>query len=116
MRKARVQAIIDFSGTTVNFPFRRHVTDLATRARLPTAFYIGELVEDGGLMSYGPSVREGFRVAASYVDRIAKGAKPQDLPVQQPTRFELLINLRTAKAIGVTVPKSLLVRADRVIE
>ncbi len=116
MRKAKVQAVIDYSGTTVNFPFRRQVTELSTRAKLPTVFYIGELVDDGGLMSYGPNVREGFRTAASYVDRIAKGRKPAELPVQQPTRFELVINLRTAKAIGVTVPQSLLVRADRIIE
>lgn len=116
MRKARVQALIDFSGTSVNFPFRHQVTELAIRARLPTAFHLAELVEDGGLLSYGPNVRDGFRRAAYYVDKIAKGARPEDLPVQQPTQFELVINLRTAKAIGIKVPQSLLVRADRVID
>jgi putative ABC transport system substrate-binding protein len=79
-------------------------------------FFIGEVVDEGGLMSYGPNVPERFRTAARYVDKIAKGSKPADLPIEQPTRLELAINLKTAAAIGVTVPKTLLLRADRVIE
>jgi putative ABC transport system substrate-binding protein len=89
---------------------------LAQQHRLPTIYAFRAYVALGGLMSYGPDPYEMFRRSASYVDRILKGAKPADLPVQQPTKFELAINLKTAKALGLTVPQSLLSRADEVIE
>jgi len=95
---------------------RRRIADLATKNRLPTMFFFREFVEAGGFISYGPSFVELWRRAASYVDRILKGTKPADLPVEQPTKFELLINLKTAKALGLTVPPALLARADQVIE
>jgi len=92
------------------------VTGLAGRARLPAIFFDPAFVDAGGLMSYGPNFTEMHRRAAYFVDRILKGAKPGDLPVQQPTKFELVINLRAAKALGLTIPPALLFRADRVVE
>jgi putative ABC transport system substrate-binding protein len=99
--------------------FSEHVqrmVDLTAKARLPVMFYRREQVEAGGLISYYPDRAEQFRRAAAYVDKILKGAKPADLPVEQPTKFELVVNLKTAKALGLTIPYSLLGRADRVIE
>jgi putative ABC transport system substrate-binding protein len=87
-----------------------------TQHRLPTICALPEYALSGGLLSYGPSYADNFRRAASLVDRIVKGAKPADLPVEQPTKFELVINLKTAKALGLTIPPSLLQRADQVIE
>ena len=92
------------------------IADLAQRARLPSVFSRRENVEAGGLLSYGPSLRGQFRDTAVYVDKILKGANPADLPVEQPARLEFILNLKTAKAIGLTVPPILLVRADEVIE
>jgi ABC-type uncharacterized transport system substrate-binding protein len=86
------------------------------RNAIPAVYEEGRFVEAGGLMSYGPSVRDLFRRSASYVDKILKGAKPANLPVEQPTKFELVIYLRTAKELGLTVPDSILVRADKIIQ
>ena len=95
---------------------RRRIAELAVKHRLPTMFSNREYAEAGGLMSYGQNPAEHFLRAATYIDKILKGAKPADLPVEQPTTFELVINLKTAKAIGLTIPQDLLFRADRVIE
>jgi putative ABC transport system substrate-binding protein len=98
------------------FRHRALLLDLAARKRLPTMWGIGELAEAGALMSYGVNRADHMRGAATYVDKILRGARPADLPVEQPTKFELVINLKTAKALGLTLPQSLLLRADRVIQ
>jgi putative ABC transport system substrate-binding protein len=95
---------------------RAQIVAFGTTSRLPGMFPYGEFVEDGGLMAYGPSYPDMFRRSTGYVDKILKGAKPADLPVQQASKFELVINLKTAKALGLTIPPSLLLRADQVIE
>ncbi len=95
---------------------RRRVVDLAAKNRLPGVYGFREYVDAGGLMAYGPNVADLFQRAATYADKILKGAKPGDLPVEQPTKFELVLNLKTAKALGLTIPQSVLVRADQVIE
>jgi len=95
---------------------RRRIADFALTSRLPSMFGNTEHAEAGGLMSYAPSSLEPYRRAAYYVDKILKGAKPADLPVEQPTKFELVINLKTAKALGLTIPQTLLLRADQLIE
>jgi ABC-type uncharacterized transport system substrate-binding protein len=102
------------SGTFVDE--RRRIVNVVVKDRLPTMFYFREFVDAGGLMSYGPNFREVWRRAATYVDKILKGAKPVDLLVEQPTKFELVINLKAAKALGLTIPPSLLLRADEVIQ
>jgi ABC-type uncharacterized transport system substrate-binding protein len=96
--------------------YRVRIVELAATRRLPAVYGFGEFAHAGGLMAYGPSVPEMFRRAATYVDKILKGARPGDLPVEQPTKFDLVINLKTAKALGLPIPPSLLVRADQVIE
>jgi ABC-type uncharacterized transport system substrate-binding protein len=95
---------------------RKRIAAFAAKQRLPTMSGWREDVEIGGLMSYAASARDNFRRAATYVDKILKGAKPADLPVEQPTKFELVINLKTAKSLGLTIPPSLLGRADEVIQ
>jgi putative ABC transport system substrate-binding protein len=95
---------------------RRQVADLALQHRLPAIHAIKEYAQSGLLMTYGANLPHLYRQAARYVDRIVRGAKPADLPVERPTRFELVINLRTAQALGITIPQSLLLRADEVIQ
>ena len=101
---------------TVFLTHRTQVLEFAAKRRLPVMYGSREYVEDGGLMSYGASYDDLFRRAATYVDKILKGAKPGDLPVEQPTKFELVLNLKTAKALGLTMPPSLLLLADEVIQ
>jgi putative tryptophan/tyrosine transport system substrate-binding protein len=115
MARDRAEAVL-ILGDTFFLQQMRRIADLALKYRLPSVFLNPELVEAGGLMSYGPNFTDNFRRAASYVDKILKGAKPADLPIEQPTKFELVINLKTAKALGLTIPQSLLLRADQVIE
>jgi ABC-type uncharacterized transport system substrate-binding protein len=98
------------------FAYRRQIVDFAARKRLPSMYEDSESVEAGGLMSYGANLSDLFRRAATYVDKILKGTKPADLPVEQPTKFEFVINLKTAKQIGLTIPPNVLARADRVIK
>jgi ABC-type uncharacterized transport system substrate-binding protein len=100
----------------LNIRIRARIIDAATRSGLPTMDAEDRGAREGALMSYGPSWADNFRQAAQLVDRILKGARPRDLPVEQPTKFELVINLKTAKALGLTIPQSLLLRADKVIE
>jgi len=102
--------------TPVIFRERSKIAQLALKNRLPTSFAHREHVDAGGLMSYGPNFDDMWRHAAVYVDKILKGAKPADLPVEQATKFELIINLKTAKALGLRISQTLLLRADQVIE
>ena len=115
MTRSRAGALTVLT-TAMFFRERRRLVDLAAKNRLPTVFSWREYVDAGGLMSYGANTADLFRRAATYVDKILKGANPGDLPVEQPTKFELVINLKTAKALGRTIPPSVLARADHVLE
>jgi putative ABC transport system substrate-binding protein len=115
MNKAAAQALIVLTDPVL-FSERKPTVDLANRYRLPAVYPFQGYVEDGGLVSYGPSDADLFRRAAGYVDRILKGAKPAELPVEQPVKFEMYVNLNAARALGVTVPELFLARADKVIE
>jgi putative ABC transport system substrate-binding protein len=112
--KGRANAVITITSNPL-FRDSKKVTDLALKNRLPSMYEGSTWVEGGGLMSYSANDLELFRRAAIYVDKILKGAKPADLPVEQPTKFEFVINLKTAKALNLTIPQSVLFRADRVI-
>jgi putative ABC transport system substrate-binding protein len=112
--KGRAEALL-VSGDPLMTTNRVRINSLAQGARLPTIYNFREFVEAGGLMSYGPNFPDLFRRAAEYADKILRGAKPGDLPVEQPTKFDLVVNLKTAKALGLDVPPSLLARADEVI-
>ena len=104
--------VLEFTGISA---YRKRIVELAIKSRLPTMFAQGAHVEAGGLMYYGPNFLDLYRRTATYVDKILKGAKPGDIPVEQPTKFELVINLKTAKQIGLMIPPNVLARADRVI-
>jgi len=113
--RARADALTVLPSSMFNSE-RRRLVDLAAKHRLPAVYQWRHFVDAGGLMSYGPNRPDWYRRAATYEDKILKGAKPADLPVEQPTKFELVINLKTAKALGLTIPQSLLLRADEVIQ
>ena len=112
--KRRTDALLVLPGAIINSN-RKQIVDLAAKGRLPAMYPRAEYVEDGGLMTYGVNTPDMYRRAAVYVDKILKGAKPGDLPVEQPTKFDLLFNLKAAKQIGLTIPPNVLARADRVI-
>ncbi|TAK07658.1 ABC transporter substrate-binding protein, partial [bacterium] len=114
--KGRAEALIVAWPNSVLFSNRGQITSFAQKDRLPSIYAQREFVDAGGLMAYGASTADLWRRTATYVDKILKGAKPADLPVEQPTKFELVINLKTAKQIGLTIPQSVLYRADKVIK
>jgi putative ABC transport system substrate-binding protein len=113
--KARADGLVLLGGVVFN-AHRKQIVELAVKHQLPVTYPRPEYVEEGGLMTYGPSINDLFRRAATYVDKILKGAKPGDLAVEQPKQFELIINLHAAKQIGLAIPPSVLARADRVIK
>jgi putative tryptophan/tyrosine transport system substrate-binding protein len=114
--KANPDALVVIADRPFLISHRARIVSFAAQHRLPAMYPYREFVEEGGLVVYGPNFVEMFRRAATYVDKILKGAKPADLPVEQPTKFELVINLKTAKALGLTIPRSLLSVADQVIQ
>lgn len=111
-----VDAVFMVASQSAFFVDRHKIAAAAMRSRLPSSFPFYEFVADGGLVSYGPDVRALFRRSATYVDKILKGAKPGELPIEQPTRFELTVNQKTAQALGIAIPRSVLMRADRIVE
>ena len=113
--RARIGALVVFAGSVIKSNMKG-IADFAIKSRLPSIFQYSYFPEAGGLVAYGPDRPDLYRRSAAYVDKIFKGAKPGELPIEQPTKFELVVNLKTAKAIGLTIPKAILVRADRVIE
>lgn len=113
--RAKVQALTSDGDPLTDAQFRR-IAEFATKRRLPGMYPRRQFVDAGGLMSYGPNLYETWKRAALHVDKIIKGAKPADLPVEQPTKFELVVNVRTAKALGIIIPPTILGRADEVIE
>src|SRR5450631_499134 len=115
MARGKADAVI-VGNSTFFIQQRRQIAELALKHRIPSMFGTRANVEAGGLISYGPNITDNYHRAATYVDKILKGAKPADLPVEQPVTLELVVNLKTAKALGLTIPQSLLVRADDVIQ
>ena len=116
MTDAQVRAVLILTDPVTSTLAGKPIADLAIKNHLPTVCDLREFTKEGALMSYGPSLVSMAERSAVFVDKILKGAKPAELPVEQPTRFELVINLKTAKALGLTIPPSLLLRADHVIE
>jgi putative ABC transport system substrate-binding protein len=115
MTRERLGGVIIFT-SSMFYAERTRIAELAAESRVPAIYSVREYAEAGGLMAYGVNLGESFRRAATYVDKILKGARPADLPVEQPAKFELVINLKTAKALGITLPTSLLSQADELIE
>jgi ABC-type uncharacterized transport system substrate-binding protein len=118
MREAKDQgaAGVNVLSSALFFALRGHIIGIAAKLNLPAMYQWPEIVEEGGLIAYGPSLRGAFRQVTTLVDKVLKGAKPSDIPVEQPTRFSLVINLNTASALGLTVPPLTLLRADRAID
>src|SRR4029077_10668881 len=114
MSRDHARAFLLFTDV-IFYSMRSRIVEHAAKSRLPGMYWQREFVDDGGLMSYGPNTNDLFHRSATYVDKILKGAKPADLPVEQPTKFEFIINLKTAKQIGLTIPPNVLARADKVI-
>jgi len=114
-REDRADALIAFSDALIN-RHRKRIVDFTAVSRLPSMYTYKEFVDVGGFIAYGPNITDLYRRAAVYVDRLLKGAKAADLPIEQPTRFELAINMTTAKTLGLTIPSSLLLRADHVVK
>jgi putative tryptophan/tyrosine transport system substrate-binding protein len=112
--KERADAVLVLSNSLFTSQ-RRQIIDLAVKSRLPASYARPEFVQSGGLMTYGPNINDLYRRAATYVDKILKGAKPADLPVEQPIKFDFIINLKAAKQIGLAIPPNVLARADKVI-
>jgi putative ABC transport system substrate-binding protein len=114
--RRQAQAVLVHGDGGLTDPNRAQITALAAKHRLPAMYNLLSFMDSGGLMAYAPDFRVMFRHAADQVDKILRGAKPADLPIEQPTKFELVVNLKTAKALGLTIPQSILLQADKVIQ